>query len=575
MKVIICGAGQVGWQIARHLSGENNDVTVVDNNPDLVARAMETLDVQGVTGFASYPDVLERAGARDADMLVAATHSDEVNMVTCQVAHSIFNIPRKIARLRAQSYLDAIYSDLYRREHLPIDVVISPEREVALAVLRRLSRALRLRRRAVLRRPRDAARHPDRRRLPGGQHAAAPAHRSVHHAQDHRRRRAPRRRAVRAREHRPDLSRRPGLRDDRQRAMSNRTLEVFGKEVKRQDRVVILGGGNVGLAVAEALERRSDRVRAKIIELDRDIAERAADSLERTVVLHGNAMDIELLKEAGIARADAVLAVTDDDKVNMLASVRGKAAGCPMAICLINDTSLIPLMGPLDIDAHVNPRGTTVSSILRHIRHGRVRWVYSVGDAEAEVIEAQVLSTSPIAGHAIRDIEFPEGVLVGARAEGRHRGQTFGRDPDRGRRRGGDLRHGGGCARGRAPVAGLGRLLLRRARDVRLARPSAAPGLADRARRDWRCSFPAAHAAATGEARIAEVFFWFGTLTAGGGHAHRHRHGGPAARRPSAPPPRRACSLLFVACRCCSRCRSTRRWATPPSSTPMSRWSPA
>ena len=139
MKVIICGAGQVGWQIARHLSGEKNDVTVVDNNPDLVARAMETLDVQGVTGFASYPDVLERAGARDADMIVAATYSDEVNMVTCQVAHSIFNIPRKIARLRAQSYLDAIYSDLYRREHLPIDVVISPEREVALAVLRRLA----------------------------------------------------------------------------------------------------------------------------------------------------------------------------------------------------------------------------------------------------------------------------------------------------------------------------------------------------------------------------------------------------------------------------------------------------
>jgi len=135
MKVIICGAGQVGWQIARHLSGEKNDVTVLDNNPDLVARAIETLDVQGITGFASYPDVLERAGARDADMLVAATHSDEVNMVTCQVAHSIFNIPRKIARLRAQSYLDAIYSDLYRREHLPIDVVISPEREVAEAAL--------------------------------------------------------------------------------------------------------------------------------------------------------------------------------------------------------------------------------------------------------------------------------------------------------------------------------------------------------------------------------------------------------------------------------------------------------
>ncbi|HHI69360.1 MAG TPA: Trk system potassium transport protein TrkA, partial [Rhodobacteraceae bacterium] len=111
MKVIICGAGQVGWQIARHLSGENNDVTVVDNNAELVRRATEALDVQGVAGFASYPDVLEQAGARDADMVIAATYSDEVNMVTCQVAHSVFEIPRKIARLRAQSYLTAIYSD--------------------------------------------------------------------------------------------------------------------------------------------------------------------------------------------------------------------------------------------------------------------------------------------------------------------------------------------------------------------------------------------------------------------------------------------------------------------------------
>ena len=139
MKVIICGAGQVGWQIARHLSGERNDVTVVDSNPDLVRRATETLDVRGVTGFASYPDVLEKAGARDADMIIAATYSDEVNMVTCQVAHSVFGITRKIARLRAQNYLIPAYGDLYRRDHLPIDVVISPEREVARAALQRLS----------------------------------------------------------------------------------------------------------------------------------------------------------------------------------------------------------------------------------------------------------------------------------------------------------------------------------------------------------------------------------------------------------------------------------------------------
>ena len=139
MKVIICGAGQVGWQIARQLSSENNDVTVVDKNADLVRRATDTLDVQGLAGFASHPDVLDRAGARDTDMIIAATFSDEVNMVTCQVAHSVFGVPRKIARVRAQSYLETVYSDLYRREHLPIDVVISPEREVAEAVLSRVA----------------------------------------------------------------------------------------------------------------------------------------------------------------------------------------------------------------------------------------------------------------------------------------------------------------------------------------------------------------------------------------------------------------------------------------------------
>jgi trk system potassium uptake protein TrkA len=193
----------------------------------------------------------------------------------------------------------------------------------------------------------------------------------------------------------------------------NRTLEIFGKTTKKQERVVIVGGGNVGLAVAHALEMRTDRVRVKMIERNRASAERAADTLQRTIVLNGDGMDIDILMEADIDRADAVLVVTDDDKTNMLVAVRAKSAGCPMAIALINDPTLVPLMAPLDIDAYINPRATTVSSILRHVRHGRVRAIYSIGDAEAEVIEAQVLSSSPLAGRQIRDIEFPEGVLVG------------------------------------------------------------------------------------------------------------------------------------------------------------------
>ncbi|WP_172295241.1 Trk system potassium transporter TrkA [Pseudoruegeria sp. HB172150] len=413
MKVIICGAGQVGWQIARHLSGERNDVTVVDNNPNLVRRATDTLDVQGIAGFASYPDVLDQAGARDADMVIAATHSDEVNMVTCQVAHSVFSVPKKIARLRSQSYLNALYSDLYRREHMPIDVVISPEREVADAALRRLAHPAafdtesfldgKAQLMGILLDDDCPVVNTPLRQLSDlfstlraivvgvrrGGRLFAPESGDQLFPDDE----------VYVFSHTED---------------SDRALEIFGKEVTKTNRAVIVGGGNVGLAVARALEGRTDRVRVKVIERSRDVAERAADSLERTIVLNGDGLNMELLEEANIERADAILAVTDDDKTNILACVRAKAAGAKLAICLVNDPTLTSLMVPLDIDAYINPRSTTVSSILRHIRHGRVRNVYSIGDAEAEVIEAQVLSTSPISGQLLRDIDFPEGVLIGA-----------------------------------------------------------------------------------------------------------------------------------------------------------------
>lgn len=417
MKVIICGAGQVGWQIANHLAGERNEVTIVDFNPELVRRATDTLDVRGIAGFASYPDVLEKAGAKDADMIIAATQSDEINMVTCQVAHSVFGVPRKIARLRAQSYLDAIYSDLYRRDHLPIDVVISPEREVAEAALQRLAapatfdtesfmkgrvqllglaldddcpvlntplrqlnelfstlRAIVV---GVRRQGRLFAPEPEDQLFVGDQ--------------------------IYVFSHSEDM---------------NRTLDIFGKTTHKQERIVIIGGGHVGLGVARALETRTEKLRVKVIEKNRAIAENAADHLQRTIVLNGDGLDMDILLEAGIDRADAILAVTDDDKTNLLVAVRAKAAGCQMAIALVNDPSLVSLMGPLNIDAYINPRATTVSSILRHIRHGRVRAIYSIGDTEAEVIEAQVLSTSPLAGQIIRDIPFPEGVLVGAVLKG-------------------------------------------------------------------------------------------------------------------------------------------------------------
>lgn len=417
MKVIICGAGQVGWQLARHLAGERIDVTVIDSNPDLVRRAIDTLDVQGVVGFASHPDVLDRAGATDADMLIAATHSDEINMVTCQVAHSIFAITKKIARLRGQSYLNAVYSDLYRQDHMPIDVVISPEREVADAAMRRLAvpaafdtvsflggRAelmgisldddcpavnTPLRQLSDLFSTLRATVVGVRR---NGTLFAPEAGDQLFPGDD-----------IYVFSHKDD---------------SLRALEVFGKKAMPPERVVIVGAGNVGLGVAKSLEGRPGRVRTRIIEANRSRAEHVADSLDRTIVLHGDGLDTELLAEAHIEEADAMLAVTDDDKVNILAAVRAKTAGTRMAVCLINDPTLTSLMGPFGIDAYINPRTITVSSILRHVRQGPVLGVYSIGDAEAEILEARVHSTTPISGKAVRDIDFPEGALVGAIRKG-------------------------------------------------------------------------------------------------------------------------------------------------------------
>ena len=418
MKIIICGAGQVGWQIARHLSGEKNDVTIVDNNPDLVRRATDTLDVKGLSGFASYPDVLESAGAHDADMIIAATHSDEVNMVTCQIAHSVFDVPRKVARLRSQSYLDAIYSDLYRRDHMPIDVVISPEREVAAAALKRLSAAATFDTESFLD---DQAQLLGLRLDDNCPVTNTPLRQLTDLFSTLRTIVVGIRREgiLFSPESGDQLFNRDEVYVMAHIEDASRVLEVFGKSQEKQERIVLIGGGHVGLEVAKSLEAQVRRVRVKVIEKNRGIAEFAANELEKTIVLNGDGLDTGLLEEANVENSDVVLAVTDDDKTNMLAAVRAKLMGCPRSIALVNDPALVPLMGALGIDAYINPRATTVSSILRHIRHGRVRGVYSIGDAEAEMIEAQVLSTSPISGQKISEIGFPEGVIVGGLLKGK------------------------------------------------------------------------------------------------------------------------------------------------------------
>ncbi|CAN5641660.1 Trk system potassium transporter TrkA [soil metagenome] len=421
MKIIVCGAGQVGGQIARHLSRDEstNRVTVIDKNAALVRRITEAYDVAGVTGFASHPDVLERAGARDADMVIAATQSDEVNMVICQVAHSIFSVPRKIARLRARAYLDAIYSDLYRTDHLPIDVVISPEIAVADAVMQRLAAPAAFDIESFL---------DGRAQLLG---ISLDSHCAVLDT--------PLRQlselfstlkavvvAVRRGERLfvPEPSDQLYAEDQIYVFTATgdvaRTMEIFGKRQVSVDRALIVGAGNIGIEVAQKIERTERRRQLKIIERSRERAEAVADTLKRTVVLHCDGLDLDILEEVGVDKMDAVLALTDDDKTNILTCVRAKTEGAKLTVALVNDPSLVGLLDAMGIDAYVNPRATTVSSILRYVRHGRIRAVYSIGDGDAEVSEAQVLCTSPIAGLAIRDADVPEAALIGLMRKGDH-----------------------------------------------------------------------------------------------------------------------------------------------------------
>jgi len=413
MKLIVCGAGQVGFNIARQLSSEGNDVMLIDQSEALIRKVTDMIDVGGVTGFASQPDVLQQAGAEDADMLIAVTYSDEVNMIACQVAHSVFSVPRKIARVRAQSYLEPRWRDMFRRDHMPIDVIISPEIEVADSVLRRISAPGAF----------DSTPFLDGRvRLIGttlGPECAllnTPLRQLSQLFPDISA-------MVVAFERQGKLHTSTG--DDQLYEGDNvfmivaeedvdRTLALFGHEETVARRVVIAGGGNVGFAVAKKLEERKAGIKAKLIELNREIAEKAAERLERTIVLNGDVLDSAILQEANVSEAETIIALTDDDKTNLLAGVLAKDTGARSAMVLINNQNLMRLANPLGIDAFINPRATTVSSILRHVRRGRIRALHSVRDGAAEVIEAQALATSPLVGKPLGQANLPPGVMVGA-----------------------------------------------------------------------------------------------------------------------------------------------------------------
>ena len=413
MKIVVCGAGQVGFNIARHLSMEGNDVIVIDTAPELIRRINDNLDAQGIVGHASRPSDLDRAGIGDADMIIAVTHTDEVNMVACQVAHSLFEVPLKIARVRDQSYLEPAWANLFSRDHLPIDVIISPEVEVARAIIRRLKV------------PGSFEMIPladDKVRLIG---VRCDAHCPLINTP-----------IKQLTQLFPDLNivivglmrqdepvRLTGEDELRvgddvyyvvETGQVTRAMAAFGYEEPEARRLLICGGGNIALVMAQEIEAEHSDLTIKIIEGDAERAATVASLLAGTVVLNGDVLDPDILEEAGVSSTDAVIAVTDDDETNILTSLLAKRHGARRAITLLNKGTYEPLIATLGIDVVVSPRNITASTILQHVRRGRIHAVHTLREGFGELIEAEALETSGLVGKPLRDVDLQNGAMIGA-----------------------------------------------------------------------------------------------------------------------------------------------------------------
>ncbi|MFN4185565.1 MAG: Trk system potassium transporter TrkA [Hyphomonas sp.] len=416
MHVLICGAGRVGQGIARRLAREKHEITIIDESADLVDQVSIDLDVRGIVGHAAHPDVLKRARAADCEMIIAVTHFDEINMVICQIAHTLFSVPFKIARVRDRSYLEPAWKNIFSREGLPIDMVISPEAEVGDAILQRfrtpgtimsanfaggqvklLGFELRADNPLI-----DVAVDQIKGLFPDLSARIIGIGRgdSIH---------APRGKDVL----------KPG---DRAYvavidAHASRLTSIFNTEQSRLDHVVIVGGGNVGLHVAKMLEKES-HIRVRLIERDPERANKAVAAVKRSIVIQGDGLNPDILAEGGVDRADFVIAITDDDKANLLISNLAKRAGAKRSLALINSPELAGLASDMRVDTVLDPRALTVSQILMRMRRGRILSLQSLEDGMAEVAEGVTLETSSLIGKPLGYDDLPEGMTAAAVVRG-------------------------------------------------------------------------------------------------------------------------------------------------------------
>tara|TARA_Y100000590_G_scaffold367844_1_gene428148 strand:- start:5718 stop:7094 length:1377 start_codon:yes stop_codon:yes gene_type:complete len=419
MNIIICGAGRVGFAISKQLSAQGHSITVIDQSSEFIQKINDTQDVKGVVGRATFPSVLEKAGAEDADMIIAVTQNDETNMVICQVAYSIFKINKKIARVRSQEFLGGKWGKLYGESNLPIDVIISPELEVAKSLQRKL----------------DA---------PGALDSVPFADGKIKVLEINIEKNCPlvSTELNKITERFPDLKanvlgvirdnkfvilkkKDKILVDDKafvvvNALQINNVLSAFGHEEKMAKKILIVGGGNIGFNLAKNLENDSDGVRVKIIEKNRERAEFIANELNNTIVINGNGLDEDVLAEANVKEAETVLSLTNDDEDNIMVSVLSeKNNPNKRTIALVNKQNYSLLQSSLKIDDLVDPRQTTISTILKHVHKGTIETVYTLLDGEYEFIEAEILETSELISKSIKNSNLPKEIRIGAIVRGK------------------------------------------------------------------------------------------------------------------------------------------------------------
>ena len=414
MNIIICGAGKVGFSISKQLSSQGHSVTVIDQSSEDIKKINDTQDAKGIVGRASLPSVLENAGAENADMIIAVTRNDETNMVVCQLASSLFNITKKIARIRTKDFLEGKWNKLYNKSNIPIDVIISPEKEVAKSLFRRLE-------------------------APGALDNVPFANNKVKMLEIAIEKSCPiiNTPLTKLTEKFPNFKANiVGLvrkekfsflkKNDKllegdnvyvvvSSEQLNQILKAFGHEEKVSKKILIIGGGNIGFHLARMLEENFEGIRVKIIEKNKERAEEIASDLSSSIVINGDALDEEILKEANLEESETVLALTNDDENNIMACVLAEKTGQKKrTIAIVNKSNYSLLQSSLNIDDLVDPRLTTVSRIMEHVHKGTIGSVYSLLDGEYEFIEAKILEGSGLLNKKIKESNLPDDLRIGA-----------------------------------------------------------------------------------------------------------------------------------------------------------------